>query len=257
MGPHEINEVADLLDDMLLILGRIPQGTATLEYGIQETNSFRESLAKLRTTTGQLVNGFPREHFPIANRAIRNFSNQVDALVSLFPGEVDALKDATNALKTTWHIKVRPSIYALELALAVTPGVYLPEDPNLFVARDRYFRDITIEINTAFRNGAYNACSVLLRRLLETLIIKAHTRNGTAQMAVNAQNNFYHLGKLIDDIIQNRLFGLSRDAYEAMPDLKRLGDWGAHNPTVLVRHTDLEPLKTKARLCFEELLGKV
>lgn len=257
MGPHEINEVADFLDDMLAILAELPVGTATLEYGIGQTDSFRETLAKLRTRTAQLVAGFPREHFPIAYRAIRQFSNDVDTLVSIFPGGVGDLTDATNALKTNWHIKVRPSIYALELALAVTPGVYLPEDPSLFFGKDRYLRDITIEINTAFRNGAYNACSVLLRRLLETLIIKAHTRNGTAEMAVNAHGDFYHLGKLIDDITQNRLFGLTRNAYEAMPDLKRLGDWGAHNPTVMVRHTDLEPLKTKARLCFEELLGKV
>jgi hypothetical protein len=257
MGPHEINEVADFLDDMLAILATLPVGTTTLEYGIGQTDSFRETLAKLRTRTAQLVTGFPKDHFPIAYRAIRQFSNAVDTLVSIFPGDVGDLAGATNALKTSWHIKVRPSIYALEVALAVTPGVYLPEDPNLFFGKDRYLRDITIEINTAFRNGAYNACSVLLRRLLETLIIKAHTRSGTPEMATNAGGEFYHLGKLIDDITQNRLFGLSRNAYEAMPDLKRLGDWGAHNPTVMVRHTDLEPLKIKARLCFEELLGKV
>jgi len=257
MGPHEFNEIADFLDDMLAILKKLPAGTATLEYGTGQTDSFRESLAKLRTRTAQLVAGFPKEHFPIANRAIRQFSNEVDTLVSIFPGDVQAIGTAANSLKTNWHIKVRPSIYALELALAVTPGVYLPEDPNLFTGKDRYLRDITIEINTAFRSGAYNACSVLLRRLLETLIIAAHTRNGTVDMAVNASGEFYHLGKLIDDVTQNQLFRLSRNAYEAMPDLKRLGDWGAHNPKVLIRHTDLEPLKPKARLCFEELLGKV
>jgi hypothetical protein len=257
MGPHEINEVADLIDDMLSILGRVPAGTTTLEYGVKHTNSFRESLAKLRMRTAQLVNGFPKEHFPVANRAIRQFSNEVDALVSLFPGDVQALMAALDGMKTNWHIKVRTSVYALELALAITPGVYLPEDPGLFAGKDRYLRDITIEINTAFRNGAYNACSVMLRRLLETLIIKAHTRNGTAEMARNADGEFYQLGKLIDDVIGNQIFGLSRNAYEAMPDLKRLGDWGAHNPSILVRHTDLEPLKAKARVCFEELLAKV
>jgi hypothetical protein len=257
MGPHEIIEVADLLDDMLAILGGVPEGIATLEYGIAATDSFRESLAKLRTRTAQLVTAFPNEHFPIVNRAIRLFSNDVDALVRLFPGNVQALRDASEALKTNWHITVRPSIYTLELALAISPGVYLPEDPGLFAGKDRYLRDITIEINTAFRNGAYNACSVMLRRLLETLIIKAHTRNGTTEMATNRDGEFYHLGKLIDDVTANQIFGLTRSAYEAMPDLKRLGDWGAHNPSVLVRHTDLEPLKAKARLCFEELLAKV
>jgi hypothetical protein len=201
--------------------------------------------------------GFPNDYFPVTNRAVRHFSNEVDGLVKIFPGDIQALSVALNSLKTNWHIQVRPSIYALELALAVTPGVYLPEGPNLFAGKDRYLRDITIEINTAFRNGAYNACSVLLRRLLETLIIKAHTRNGTAEMAVNSTGEYYHLGKLIDDVLERRHFGLSRNAYDAMPNLKQLGDWGAHNPNVLVRNTDLEPLKLNARLCFEELLNKV
>jgi hypothetical protein len=257
MGPHEFSVVADLIDDMLSVLGGIPAGTTSLEYRSVQTNVFRENLAKLRTLTGQLVNGFPRDHFPIANRAIRIFSNRVDGIVKLFPGEVQTLLVALDALKTNWHIEVRPAIYALELALAVTPGVYLPEDPSLFAGKDRYIRDIAIEINTTYRNGAYNGCSVLLRRLLETLIIKAHTRSGTPEMAVNADGRFFHLSKLIEDVTQHRLFGLSRNAYEMMPDLKQLGDWGAHNPTILIRQTDLEPLKAKARLCFEELIAKV
>src|SRR4030042_5860331 len=190
MGPHEISEVADLIDDMLSILGRLPLGTTALEYDVGHTESFRENLLKLRMKSAQLVSGFPEEHFPIANRATREFSNEVDALVSLFPGDVQGLKVALNGMKTNWHIKVRTSVYVLELALAITPGVYLPEDPGLFAGKDRYLRDITIEINMAFRNGAYNACSVLLRRLLETLIIKAHTRNGTTEMAKNRNDEF-------------------------------------------------------------------
>jgi hypothetical protein len=257
MGPHEINEIADYLDGMLATLATIPAGTITLEYGTSQTDSVREGLAKLRMRTGQLLAGFPSDYFPVTYRTIRNFSNYVDGLVRLFPGEVRALQIALNDLKTKWHIEVRPSIYALELALAITPGIYLPEDPNLFTGRDRYLRDITIEINTTYRNGAYNACSVLLRRLLETLIIKAHTRNGTAEMARKNDREYHHLGKLIEDVVANQSFGLTRGAYEAMPGLKLLGDWGAHNPSVLVRHSDLDPLKTKVRLCFEELLAKV
>jgi hypothetical protein len=257
MGPHEISETADLLDYLLNVLRNVPEGTTELEYGIDHTERFREGLAKLRTRTSQLVASFPEAHFPIANRALLEFTKEVDEYVAIFPGEIKNLIHTTDKLKTSWHLKVRPSIYALELALAITPGVYLLEDPNLFTGKDRYLRDITIEINTTFRNGAYNACSVLLRRLLETLLIKAHTRNRTTELAQNEAGEFYHLTKLIDDVTTNRLFNLSRNAYEAMPALKNIGDWGAHNPNILVRVTDLENIKLDARLCFEELLGKI
>ncbi len=76
-------------------------------------------------------------------------------------------------------------------------------------------------------------------------------------MAVDANGEFYHLGRLIDDVVAKGLFGLSRTAYEAMPELKRIGDWGAHNPNLLVRQTDLDQIRAKARACFEELLNRI
>lgn len=128
----------------------------------------------------------------------------------------------------------------------------------MFLGKDRYLRDITIEINSCYRNGAYNSCSVLLRRLLETLIIKAHTRSSTLNLATDANGEFYKLEKLIDDVVTQKHFGLSRNAYDAMPILKRLGDWGAHNPNILIRKlVDLDPIRDKARVCFEELIAKV
>ena len=153
---------------------------------------------------------------------------------------------------------MRPSIYALENALAVTAGIFLPEDPTLFIGKERYLRDIIFEINLCYKNGAYNACSVLLRRLLETLIIKAHQRAGSLQNVTKTNGNIYSLEDLIADVVSNKRFSLSRNAYDAMPHLKRLGDWGAHNPNVLIRKVvDLDPIKDKSRLCVEELLNKV
>lgn len=158
-------------------------------------------------------------------------------------------------MKTIWHLEVRPSIYSLELALAVTGGVYLPEEPALFRGKERIFRDIAIEVNICYRNGASNACSVLLRRLVVSLIIKVHQNRGTVTTATNPTNGkFYKLDKLIDDIRATNLFTLSQNALDALPELKRLGDWGAHNRNIFVNRTDLDNIKTNARLCFEELL---
>jgi hypothetical protein len=55
-------------------------------------------------------------------------------------------------------------------------------------------------------------------------------------------------------LVSTNPFGLSRNALEALPKLKRIGDWGAHNRNVLIRESDIEGIKVDARLCFEELL---
>jgi len=254
MGPRELTEVGDLVDSLFTILDLIT--TPELAYSNPNTSAFRANITKLRFKANELVGIYPREAFPLVSKAIKRFANKVDVIVQTFPGDVHTQKINSEELRNIWHLEVRPSIYSLELALAVTGGVYLPEDPSLYKGKDKILRDIAFEVNICYRNGASNACSVLLRRLVETLIIKVHENKGTTDSATNpASRQFYKLEKLIDDLIATNPFGLTRNALKALPHLKRLGDWGAHNRNLSVRRSDLEDIKADSRLCFEELLN--
>lgn len=253
MNPREFSEVGDLVENLSSILNSI--STHSFVYSNHSTINFRKNLAELRSEANQLIGTFPSDAFPIANNAVSRFVVKLETIISVFPGEVKAQRKNAEELKNIWFLEVRPSVYQLEMALAITGGVFLPEDPSLFRGKDRDIRDIAFEVNICFRNGAYNACSVLMRRLIETMIIKLHQRHRTETAVTNNAGNFHKLDALIDDIIANNRFGLTRNAKEALPKLKRLGDWGAHNRNISVRRTDLEDIKTDARLCFEELLN--
>lgn len=252
MGPSEFNEIGDrvneLRDTLNLFLGD------SLDYDDPKTSTFRTNIAELRSKSNELVSKFPRESFPLANKALKRFANKMELVVRDFPGKVIQQKVYSEELKNIWFLEVRPSIYALEIALAVTGGIYLPEDPSLYIGKDRLLRDIAFEVNVCYRNGAYNACSVMLRRLVESLIIKVYQKKGIIANAQNAQGQFYKLEKLIDDLVASNTFGLTRNAIGALPELKRLGDWGAHNRNIVVRLSDLEPQKANARVCIEELI---
>ena len=257
MGPRDLAEMDELLEELAGILAGI-DGTGILKYSNTATGNFRERLAELRRRSSELEKIFPRNAFPLIASAAKKLSNAVNVLVAEFPGKIINHKNAIEKLKTIWALEVRPEIYRVEVALAVTAGVILPEDAALFRGKDRYLREITFEINRCFRNGAYNGCSVLMRRLLETLIIQAHEKRGTIANVRNSVNGrYYKLDKLIDDITAQNAFNLSRNAIAALPKLKKLGDWGAHNRNILVRETDIDGIKTEARLCFEELFRHV
>jgi hypothetical protein len=255
MGPRELAEMDELLDELGEILANADPNSDTLQYEDPKTKDFRERLAELRKHSADFANSFPRDTFPLVARAAKELSNRVNVLVADFPGNVADHKQAVEDLKTVWFLQVKPEIYRIEIALAVTAGVVLPEDHNLFRGKDKYLREIVFEINRCFRNGAYNGCSVLMRRLLETLIIQVHEKRGTAATAQNpATGRYYKLEKLIDDLLATNPFSLSRNALEALPNIKRIGDWGAHNRNILIRETDIEEVKADARVCFEELL---
>jgi hypothetical protein len=257
MGPRELAEMDELLEELGEILAAANPHSNSLEYQDPKTKDFRERLAELRKHSANLLNDFPRDAFPLVARAVKELSNRVNVLVADFPGSIPRHKQAIEELKTTWFIKVKPEIYRVEVALAVTAGVILPEDPSMFKGKDKYLREIVFEINRCFRSGAYSGCSVLMRRLLETLIIQSHEKKGSAAAAMNlTTGRFYKLDKLIDDLVATNPFGLSRNALEALPKLKRIGDWGAHNRNILIRESDIEDIKVDARLCFEELLRR-
>lgn len=254
MGPRELAEMDELLGELTEILASVNPASASLNYDDSKTKEFRERLAELRKYSGNLINKFPRDTFPLIARAAKEFSNRVNLLVADFPGIVGTHQQAVEELKTSWFLKVKPEIYRVEIALAITAGVVLPEDPTMFKGKDKYVREIVFEVNRCFRNGAYNACSVVMRRLIETLIIQAHEKKGTVNTAQDTAGHYYKLEKLIDGVVANNPFNLSRNALDALPKLKRIGDWGAHNRNVLIRESDIEDIKMDARLCFEELL---
>jgi hypothetical protein len=254
MGPREIAETDELLQELSRILSTAKPGRANLKYGEADTNAYRAGLAELRTHSVNLIKDFPSNAFPLVARAAKKFSNRVNALVVNFPGSVASNKKAIEELTTIWFLDVRPEIYTVEFALAVTVGVLLPEDPTMFRGKDGYLRQIVFEINRCYRSGSYNACSVIMRRLLETLIIQVHEKKGTTASAKNASGAYFHLEKLIDDLVGTNPFNLTRNSLDALPRLKRIGDWGAHNRNILIRETDIENIKADARVCFEELL---
>jgi hypothetical protein len=53
-------------------------------------------------------------------------------------------------------------------------------------------------INGAYENGWYDACAVMLRRLVETLIIETFEHHNIAHKIQNASGDFLFLRDLID-----------------------------------------------------------
>jgi hypothetical protein len=195
MGPRELAEMDELLEELGKILDSANPTSVNLGYDDPKTKDFRAHLAELRRRSAELVKNFPSDSFPLIARSVRKLSNHVGALVADFPGNINEHKQTLEELKTVWSLQVRPEIYRVEIALAVTAGVILPEDYMMFRGKDNYLREITYEINRCFRNGAYNGCSVLMRRLLETLIIQAHEKERTVAIAQNpSTGRFYKLG---------------------------------------------------------------
>ena len=117
-----------------------------------------------------------------------------------------------------------------------------------------YIERVANQINGAYENGWYDACAVMIRRLIETLIIEAFECHKIAGKIKNASGDFFYLRDLIDKTLAESAWNLGRNAKQALPKLKDIGDKSAHSRRYIAQRGDIQPLLSDIRTVVQELL---
>ncbi|MEW2914903.1 hypothetical protein [Leisingera sp. JC11] len=134
-----------------------------------------------------------------------------------------------------------------EIEEAILPDDFLAEEPKLLQSLGR-------QVNATYQFECYDSTSVMMRRLMEALIIRAFNKNG-ARAEILDGKEYLPLEKLIDASDKTTSFKLSRGVRKAMLRIKLLGDKGAHSPTYSVRKQDVDELSTDYRATIADLLS--
>ena len=94
----------------------------------------------------------------------------------------------------------------------------------------------------------------MIRRLVETLIIEAYEHKGIAERIKNSNDEFFPLSDLIDKILSEKMWNLSRNTKSALRDLKRIGDLSAHNRRYTAHRSDIDKVLNDLRVATQELI---
>src|SRR5262249_51223969 len=116
-----------------------------------------------------------------------------------------------------------------------------------------YLEQIVNQANGCYEKGWYDACSVMVRKLVEVLLIAVYEAKSDAE-AGKKDGNFLMLSGLIDDILTRAAWNLGRETKAALPLLKSLGDRSAHNRHYMARKADVDKVLPGLRVAVEELL---
>jgi hypothetical protein len=117
----------------------------------------------------------------------------------------------------------------------------------------KYLEQIVNQANGCYEKGWFDACSVMVRKLIEVLIIAVYEAKGEAE-AIKTDGNFLMLSGLIDAILAHGDCNLGRETKSALPLLKSLGDRAAHNRHYMARKTDVDRVLSGLRVAVEDLL---
>lgn len=117
-----------------------------------------------------------------------------------------------------------------------------------------YIEAVANQINGTYERGWYDACAVMLRRLLETLIIEAFEAKNISQKIKNPNGDFLYLRDLITACLNETAWNLSRNCKQSLGRLKDVGDKSAHSRRFVAHRNDIDPLRPDIRVVVQELV---
>lgn len=118
-----------------------------------------------------------------------------------------------------------------------------------------YILAVVHQINRTYQDTCYDACSVMIRRLVETLIIEVYEHNGIDSKIKDSNGDFKPLKNLIAEIINEPKFNISRNSKTGLSNMKVLGDLSAHNRRYNAHRQDIDDAKQDLRTVVKELLS--
>jgi len=159
----------------------------------------------------------------------------------------DASGELRFQLKTTWSGATATSPAGIEDAVFPLS--------ELVKTRRTYLVTVARQMNGCYVHEWYDACAVMMRRLLETSIIEAFEAKGLSQAAKNAKGDFLQLTELIGAALaETSAWNLTRQTKAALPKLKDIGHTSAHNRYHTAFKTDLDEAKRDCRIVIQEFL---
>jgi hypothetical protein len=121
-------------------------------------------------------------------------------------------------------------------------------------SKDSYLMSVVIQANACYEARCYDAASVMVRKLAESLIIAVYEEQGRKSDIQNGAGDFLMLGDLIKTILSDSAISLGRETKASLPKLKLIGDRAAHNRRYLATKADLDPVIPGLRVAVDDLL---
>lgn len=165
--------------------------------------------------------------------------------------ESDTAKAAValaRAIQDAAHRVARPP----SEVMAATNEPVLPH--SLFNNTRGYIERVVYQINRTYDQTCYDACAVMVRRLVEILIIEAFENHKILSKIKNPSGDFFYLQDLITIAISESTWSLGRNTKKGLNKLKTIGDQSAHSRRYNARRAYIDDIIIDLRTVAEEFL---
>lgn len=129
-------------------------------------------------------------------------------------------------------------------------------DESKFKGKGANLDKLIEQINHCYEHNCYDACAVLMRKLFETLLIRAYSKLGIDSEIKNDQGNYIMLEGITNNAKSNTTLALTREPKKNLDNIRDAGNYSAHTIYYNATKKDIDDIKKAFRLTIEELYHK-
>jgi hypothetical protein len=235
----------DVIADLATKAGELVRTAKRNKQSLTGSNFYAEKLVELRTDATIAFRQLGAEGVGEVT-ALAELLETVFSPSAAAATRRDAIRDLRFQLKTKWA-EAKPS---------APPGEEDAIFPLALLTKTRrgYLVHIARQMNGSYVQGWYDACAVMMRRLLESSILEAYEARGIQAKVKNANGDYFQLTELIANALTESGWTLSRNTRTYLPQLREVGHLSAHSRYFTADKSDIEKVRSGCRVVVEEFL---
>lgn len=177
------------------------------------------------------------------------------SLTSLKSPQIDVGRrsEAAKALKLQVHSVIKPRLEAIKVNPVPATEQVLPH--AIVESAGTYYKTLIRQANGCYEKGWYDACLVMVRRFVESLIIEVYEAHHKADEIKGGQGEFLLLHALVGKVVnETQSWNLGRESKRILPLIQRDGNRSAHTRRYITRKEDVDKLIPGLRVAADDLL---
>jgi hypothetical protein len=243
--PEHIESPSSILDGLAQEALGVARKARRHKKNLNGDNYYGNKLAQLRADATNTFSELSIRS-PGDTTALAELVEAAFAAKTAQKNRVESVRELSHALRTKWKQAKGPSS---------TPGNEL--FPLALIAKTKrgYLVTIATQMNGGFREGWYDACAVMMRRLVEIVIIESFEHHAILDKIKDGHGNYLQLTDLVDRALAEPAFKLSRNAKTELPKLRNIGHRSAHGRHFTAQRADIEKIEDGIRVVVQEFLA--
>ena len=119
----------------------------------------------------------------------------------------------------------------------------------------KYLKDLGHQVNGTYGAGFYDACAVLCRRMIESLLVSCFEYAGELASVEKPDGTLEMLDSLIRKAKSGQHFRLPRGTAKSIDKIKEVGDTAAHDRYHLTTKQDIDEFRVSFRKVISHLMA--